>query len=136
MSCKKILLGTLFGVALTSCQASDKKEETKDQLTVLRKNVIIALVNETQFIITRVRVLRKYGVDDAGEFQYQEVANIKMQLRPKSTTIINTSTVTCALSVEVHYSEAPPETFINNYCNNMSLILKPKRTAIISVASV
>lgn len=136
MSYKKILLGTLFGAALTSCQASDEKEESKDQLTVSKKNVIIALANETRSIITRVRVLRLNGVDSGGKPQYAEVANTRMQLRPKTTTIINTPTTACVLTVEVQYSDAETEKIVQDYCNNMSLILKAKKPVIVSIASV
>jgi len=136
MSLKNILLGTLLGTALVACQDSDNKNETKEKLTLDQNNVIIVLANETRSIITRVRVLRLNGVDGGGRPQYSEVTNNKMQLMPKTTTIINTSTTACKLTVEVQYSDAAPEKIIQDYCDNMSLILKAKKPVIVSIASV
>ncbi len=136
MSLKNILLGTLLGTALVACQDSDNKNKTKEKLTLDQNNVIIVLANETRSIITRVRVLRLNGVDGGGKLQYSEVANTRMQLMPKTTTIINTPTTACMLTVEVQYSDAAPEKIVQDYCDNMSLILKAKKPVIVSIASV
>jgi len=136
MSLKNILLGTLLGTALVACQDSDNKNKTKEKLTSARNNVMIVLANETRSIITRVRILRLNGVDGGGRLWYSEVVNTRMQLMPKTTTIINTDTTACLLTVEVQYSDAASEKIVQNYCDNMSLILKAKKPVIVSIASV